>query len=83
MAIDWAFLKMLRPLAWPFSPTNPPLSAGCAHTPSGKVITTHKKKHTHTNPILISVYFTPLPSSILEKEIILLVEQLVSIAAFS
>lgn len=77
-----SLMKMLWPLAWPFSPTNPHCPEA-APSPSGKVITTHKK-HTQ-NPILISVhlYFLPLPSSIAEKEILLLAEQLVSIAAFS
>lgn len=43
------------------------------------------KKKTLKHPILTltGLYFPPLSSSILEEEIILLAEQLVSIAAFS
>ncbi len=71
---------MLWPPAWSSSLTNPHWPE-VAPSPSGKVITTHKK-HTQT-PFWFQSVSTSLPSSILEKEIILLAEQLVSIAAFS
>lgn len=71
---------MPRPLAWPLQPHQPPLSKDCTHSPSGKVITTHKN---HTQ---IPFWFQSVSSPLLRskrKEIILLAEQLVSIAAFS
>lgn len=78
MAIDCAFPyenAMAASLTNPLCPEAP--------SPSGKVITAHRKQT--QNPILIpgGLHFPSLPSSILEKEIILLAEQPVSIAAFS
>lgn len=63
---------MLRALVWP--------------TPTVQMLhPLHLKKKTLKHPILTltGLYFPPLSSSILEEEIILLAEQLVSIAAFS
>lgn len=79
----WACLmKTLRLLAWPFSLSNPHYPK-VAPSPSGRLITTHENTQKAHFDFNLPPFSFPLSlSHILEKEIILLAE-LVSIAAFS